>query len=85
MGKNLIQQRRGKANPRYTAKSFHFKGRVRYFSMINMVENAAKEAEIRDIIDCPGHTAPLMQVKINGEECLIIAPEGIKVGDKINV
>jgi len=67
------------------AKSFHFKGRVRYFSIATMAQDGAKEAVIKDIIDCAGHTAPLMQVKYENEECLLIAPEGIRAGDKIKV
>jgi len=40
--------------------------------------------EIRDIIHCSGHSAPLIDIIYdNGETTLLQAPEGIRVGDKI--
>lgn len=82
MGKNLIQQRRGKGSPRYRAPDFRYKGRVSYARYTR--ENV--NGKIIDLIDCPGHSGPLMQVRYqNGEESLIQAPEGIKVGDYVEI
>ena len=82
MGKNLIQQRRGKGSPRYRAPDFRYKGRVSHVRCIK--ENIS--GEIIDLVKCPGHSGPLMQVKYeNGEEILIQAPEGIKVGDYVEI
>ena len=85
MGKDLIQQRRVKGAPVYRSTSFHFKGKVKYFSLLNMVEDGFQKAEIKEIINCPGHSAPLMKLKLNKEDCLVVAPEGVRVGDTVNV
>ena len=82
MGKNLIQQHRGKGSPRYRAPDFRYKGRVSYARYTK--ENV--NGEIIDLVKCPGHSGPLMQVKYeNGEEILIQAPEGVKVGDNVGM
>lgn len=80
MGKNLTQQKRGKGSTTYRAPSFRYKGKAAY-------GNYSKEAvngRIKDIIDCPGHTAPLINIEYeNGENVLLQAPDGIKVGATI--
>lgn len=79
MGKNLIQQARGKGGPRYRAPSFRYVGEAKYidFSKDVLTGNVA------DIVDCPGHSAPLAIVDYQSKMALMIAPEGIRVGDKI--
>jgi len=80
MGKNLIQQARGKGSPRYRSPSFNFKGDIKLKSLKEDTVNG----QIIDIIHCAGHSAPLMQVKYADEEtCLLLAPDGIKVGDSV--
>jgi large subunit ribosomal protein L2 len=75
MGKNLIQQKRGKGSPRYRAPSFNYKGAALYGSL------KAINGQVVDIIKCPGHSAPLIDIKYdNGEQVLLQAPEGIRVG-----
>jgi len=77
MGKNLIQQRRGKGSPTYKSPGHRYKGRAMHINFNK--ENV--NGEIIDLIKCPGHTSPLARVILeNGERNLIIAPEGIKVG-----
>jgi large subunit ribosomal protein L2 len=83
MGKDLIQQRRGRGSHVYKSRSFKFKGKVKYFSILNMMN--AQTGVIKNILNCPGHTAPLMEVATANEICLIVAPEGVKIGDKVNV
>jgi large subunit ribosomal protein L2 len=82
MGKNLIQQRRGKGSPRYRAPDFRYKGRASH-------AEPTKEkvrGEIVDLVNCSGHSGPLMQVKYeDGRETLVQAPEGVKVGDNIEM
>ena len=81
MGKNLIQQRRGKGSPTYRAPSFRYKGKVNF---TRYDENKVISAEIKDILHSRGYSAPLMELKYNnGETGLLQEPEGIKVGDKI--
>lgn len=78
MGKTLIVQARGKGGPRYVSPSHRYLGRVRY------LHNGNFTAKVVDIMNDPGHFAPVMLVKINGREALHIAPEGIQVGDFIH-
>lgn len=83
MGKNLIQQKRGKGGPRYTAPSFRYKGEVRFDKY---EQGKTLTAQITDIVHSSGHSAPLMELKYsNGGVGLLQAPEGVKLGDKIEI
>lgn len=83
MGKSLIQQKRGKGSPRYRAPSFAFGGDAKF---TRFEGDKSIAADITDIVRSRGHTAPLMELKYsNGEVGLLQAPEGIKVGDKIEI
>ena len=82
MGKNLIQQARGKGSMRYRALGFRYKGSSKHKSL----GEETISGRIVDFVDCPGHSAPLAQIEFfDGELSLLIAPEGMKVGDVINV
>ncbi|RJQ17552.1 50S ribosomal protein L2 [Candidatus Woesearchaeota archaeon] len=77
MGKNLIQQARGKGTPRYRAPSFNYFGAAK----INFKQESAK---VVDLVFCRGHSAPLAKLQFpNKEEGLIIASDGMKVGNII--
>lgn len=79
MGKNLIQQRRGRGTKTYTSPSFRFKGEAKHYPMNT-------NGVVSDIVHCAGHTAPLMEVSyLTGEKGLSLAPEGVKVGDTISI
>ena len=79
MGKNLIQQRRGRGTMTYRSPGHHFKGQAKHHA-------ANVFGQISDIIHCPGHSAPLLEINYTtGDKGLIFAPEGIKVGDQINM
>ncbi len=76
----LIQQRRGKGSPTYKSPSFKYAGRAKYAQDFNELV----EGEVVDLIHSRGHNAPLMQIELeNGYELLLIAPEGISVGEKV--
>jgi len=80
MGKNLIQQRRGKGSPRYKSISRNFVGRVAHIKKSEEVING----KIIDIINCPGHYAPIAKIEYENKEInLMLAPEGIKIGEGI--
>jgi len=82
MGKNLIQQARGKGGPRYRAPSFRYKGKSEYMRY----EGKNLTGKIIDFIHCPGHSAPLAQIDYgDGNTILIQAPEGVRVGDKVDI
>ena len=79
MGKNLIQQARGKGGPTYRAPSFRYKGEVK-------IPNKNIEGTITDIIKCQGHSAPLLEIKYDDDTVgLVIAAEKARVGDKVRV
>ncbi|MEK6916320.1 MAG: 50S ribosomal protein L2 [Nanoarchaeota archaeon] len=79
MGKNLVQQARGKGGPTYRAPSFKYKAKVSY-------PQKASFGQIVDFIKCRGHSGPLAKVKYDsGEETFIIAAEGLRTGDTINM
>jgi large subunit ribosomal protein L2 len=80
MGKNLIQQARGKGSPTYRSPSFRFEGRAEH----NSLGKDTVKGEILDIIHCAGHSGPLVKIKFeNGDEVLSLAAEGIKMGDSV--
>lgn len=80
MGKNLIQQRRGRGTPTYRAPSFRYYGKVKYPKL----SEKSISGKIVDFVLCPGHSAPLAQIRLeSGEITIALAPEGVKVGDNI--
>ncbi len=81
MGKRIIAQRRGKGSPTYKAPSHRYKGKVRYVKVAEPVK-----AKVADIIHDPGRNAPLAYVVLpDGRETLIVATEGLCVGDEITI
>lgn len=82
MGKNLIQQARGKGGPVYRAKSFDYAGELK----LRPITNSQINGTVTDLIKCAGHSAPLIKISYtDGIETLIPAPEFIKVGDTVQV
>ncbi|MGC8479474.1 MAG: 50S ribosomal protein L2 [Candidatus Micrarchaeia archaeon] len=81
MGKRLKQQRRGKGSNVYRKPANHFKADV-LFKNHNSQNKVV--GEVVEFIDDPGHTAPLMKILYEDyTTSTLIAPEGIKIGDKI--
>lgn len=79
MGKRIIAQRRGRGSLQYRVHSFHHKGEAK------LSRNKAN-ALVTDLIHCSGHSAPLAEVRYDdGEKGLIIASEGLAVGDTIDM
>jgi len=79
MGKNLIQQARGKGSPTYKSPSFRYLAKVSY-------PQTASQGIIKDIVKCRGHSGPLAQMRYdNGEEAFVIAADGIRVGDSVQL
>lgn len=74
-------QRRGKGSNAYRKPPNYFKADVNFRP--KQVEGKSV-AEVVEFIDDPGHTAPLMKVRYDDfSETVLIAPEGIKIGDRI--
>ena len=79
MGKRLIQQRRGRTKSKFNAPSHRFKGKIKYSQKFEETEGV-----IIDILHDPGRTTPIANVKLKNNRIIsILAPEGIKNGDKI--
>ncbi len=79
MGKTLIQQARGKGSPTYRAPSFKYKGEAK-------TSTKYSTALVVDFIKCRGHSAPLARLRFpNNQTGLMIAPEGLKVGEQISI
>ncbi len=82
MGKSLIQQARGKGGPAYRARSFAYLGEAK----LRSEPKTMVKGKVVDIVKCPGHDAPLMEIKYeDGVDCLMQAPEFIRVGDVVQV
>jgi large subunit ribosomal protein L2 len=78
MGKRIIQRARGAGGPRYRAPSHRYAGKISY--------PREGTASIVDIIHDPARDAPLAVLKLpTGSQKLVIAAEGVKVGDSIEV
>ncbi|WP_297419447.1 50S ribosomal protein L2 [Thermococcus sp.] len=85
MGKSLIQQRRGKGTTTFRAPSHRYRGAVKYVPL-NLTKEKTLVGKVVEILHDPGRTAPVARVKFeNGTEKLIIAPEGILVGEEISI
>ena len=81
MGKRIISQRRGRS-PRHKSLPH----RVRSAAKHPLHSNENYSCEIIDIVHCPGHSAPLAMLKHSGNKTsVILAPVGVKIGDKIEV
>jgi large subunit ribosomal protein L2 len=81
MGKRIRVQRRGKGTPTYRAKSFRRLGEVK----LPPTPEEVTTAVVVDILHDPGRSAPVARVRYSdGQERLVLAPEGIKVGDKLS-
>jgi large subunit ribosomal protein L2 len=81
MGKRIISQRRGKGSRRYRANSFQFKGKASH----PRLSEDSRSGVILDFVKCSAHTAPLAVVDYGDETCLLLACEGMRVGDEVQV
>ncbi len=78
MGKNLIQQRRGRHRGRFNVQSHKFRGDIKYGSDKEM------HGTVTEIIHDPGRSAPIARLRLPDNKTLqILATEGISVGQTI--
>jgi large subunit ribosomal protein L2 len=81
MGKRIISQNRGKGTPTYRAPSHKYKAQLKH---ISVDKDETVRSTVMSIVHDPARSAPIANVKLdNGEERLILIPEGIAVGDEI--
>lgn len=80
MGKRIRAQRIGRGSPRYKARTAKKRGKAE----LPPAPKEGAKARVVDILHDPGRTAPVARVRYaDGEERLVLAPEGVKVGDVI--
>jgi large subunit ribosomal protein L2 len=78
MGKNLIQQRRGRVRGRYHVPSHKYRGNIQYGN-----ERSTKGI-VEELIHDPGRSAPVAAVRMeNNKKVLMIATEGSSVGHEV--
>ncbi|HLC57092.1 MAG TPA: 50S ribosomal protein L2 [Candidatus Nanoarchaeia archaeon] len=79
MGKNLVQQRRGKGTPRYLAPSHRY-----HYKLTYPQSQSPQKGIIKDLIHHQAHSAPLAIVEYDNKESIVIpAPQNIRVGDEV--
>jgi len=84
MGKNLIQQRRGKGTIRFRAPCFRYIGEVKFRDYSEAEKTGKVSGTIVGIEHSSGHYAPILKIRYDdNKEALQIAPEGVKVGDYV--
>ena len=78
MGKNLIQQRRGRAKGRYHKPSHKCRGKIKYDNDKNW------KGTVEKIIHDPGRTAPIAEVRLtNNTRTKVLASEGMATGTEV--
>jgi large subunit ribosomal protein L2 len=77
MGKNLRQQRRGRATPRYLAPSHRYIGKIKYALA------APAQGKVVDIVHSTGKKTPVAIVKFAGKNELMIPADGTFVGQDV--
>ncbi len=78
MGKNLIQQRRGKGTTRFRAPDFRYKGEIKMLRK--------NKYKVKNLVRCAGHSAPLIEAEYEDKSTsLLVAPEGIAIGEEFKV
>jgi len=78
MGKNLIQQRRGRRKGRYNVPSHKSRGEIKYSNEKEL------KGTVEEILHDPGRTSPVAKLRLeNKKTMLILATEGTEVGREI--
>ncbi|MFH1065042.1 MAG: 50S ribosomal protein L2 [Nanoarchaeota archaeon] len=83
MGKQLIQQKRGKGSITYRVPSHRYYGALKHRNYDETEKTGVTQGKITDFVKCPGHSAPLARVSYGSEKVLVPAPELVKVGDEV--
>ncbi|MBU2637538.1 MAG: 50S ribosomal protein L2 [Nanoarchaeota archaeon] len=83
MGKRLIIQRRGRGTHTYKAPSHRYLGKLEHRNYDETEKTGTSTGVIIDLVNCPGHSAPLAKVQFGKDILLMPAPENIKVNDLV--
>ena len=83
MGRRIRGQRRGRGTPTFRAPSHRYKGNL---SHRNVEDGDVISGQVVDIEHDPARSAPVAAVEFeDGDQRLVLAPEGVAVGDEIQV
>jgi len=86
MGKRIRVQRRGRGGPTFRAATQKRIAPARYPQIAKDVCDAVMKGVVEEILHEPGRGAPLALVRFeNGETCYTVVPEGVYVGQQIQV
>ncbi|MFH1774976.1 MAG: 50S ribosomal protein L2 [Methanobacteriota archaeon] len=84
MGKRITVQRRGKGTSVYKAPSHRYIGEAKYRVYDSREKEGVVKGRVLDIIPNPAASAPVVEVQFeDGEKKLLLASEGISVGNEI--
>jgi len=84
MGKRIITQRRGRGTTTYTSNSHRYKGKISLRPLDNNEKNGKVEGVVKELVHCPGHSAPLALIYYNtGENIFLSAPLGMKLNSHV--
>ncbi len=84
MGKRLIVQRRGRGGSVFRSPSWKRVGDVKYSPLTDVELKSVIKGKVEALLHDPGRGAPVALVKFeNGVRELIVAPEGLSVGQVI--
>jgi len=86
MGKRVLVQRRGRGGSQFRASTHKRKGAIKYPQLsADDYKKLIVSYEVIDLLHDPGRGAPIMRVREpSGANHLLLAPEGIQVGQIIN-
>ncbi|QGN06004.1 50S ribosomal protein L2 [Halorhabdus sp. CBA1104] len=85
MGRRIQGQRRGRGTPTFRAPSHRYKAELSHRST-EATEGDLVAGTVVDIEHDPARSAPLAAVEFeDGDQRLVLAPEGVGVGDEIQV
>ena len=83
MGRRIRGQRRGRGGPTFRAPSHRYKAELGHR---NVEDGDVVSGEVVDIEHDPARSAPVADIQFDdGDRRLVLAPEGITVGDEIQV
>jgi large subunit ribosomal protein L2 len=83
MGRRIQGQRRGRGTPTFRAPSHRYKSDLKHR---NVEDGDVVSGTVVDIEHDPARSAPVAAVEFeDGDQRLVLAPEGVGVGDRIQV
>lgn len=78
MGKRIRSRKRGAGSPRYRSPGHRFLGKP-------LIPQNSKQGTILELVHAPGRKTPLAMATFNGKKQLIIASEGMKTGQNVDI